>query len=80
MQWRVTATPNGTLRHHLFRVTYYLLCAIAVCAYATTTLSIFFIDQDAESDDDAIASTKSRQALQAEIKQKLPPCSLRFKL
>jgi voltage-gated potassium channel len=43
------------------------LYAIAVCGYATATLATFFIDQDAESDDAALAGTKSIQALQAEI-------------
>jgi voltage-gated potassium channel len=43
------------------------LYAIAVCGYATATLAIFFIDQDAESDNAALAGEKSIQALQAEI-------------
>jgi voltage-gated potassium channel len=43
------------------------LYAIAVCGYATATLATFFIDQDAESDNAALAGAKSIQALQAEV-------------
>jgi len=43
------------------------LYAIAVCGYATAMLATFFVNQDAEDDLAAIASTKSIQALHAEI-------------
>jgi len=43
------------------------LYAIAVCGYATATLAVFFVDQDAENDQAELAGTKSIKALQAEI-------------
>ena len=43
------------------------LYAIAVCGYATAMLATFFVNQDADDDLAAIASTKSIQALHAEI-------------
>ncbi|MBN3948212.1 MAG: potassium channel protein [Nostoc sp. NMS7] len=43
------------------------LYAIAVCGYATATLAVFFVDQDAENDQAELAGAKSIQALQAEV-------------
>lgn len=40
---------------------------IAVCGYATATLAVFFVDQDAENDQAELAGAKSIQALQAEV-------------
>lgn len=43
------------------------LYAIAVCGYATATLAVFFVDQDAENDRAELAGVTSIKALQAEI-------------
>jgi voltage-gated potassium channel len=43
------------------------LYAIAVCGYATATLAVFFVDQDAENDDAELAGAQSIQDLKAEI-------------
>jgi len=43
------------------------LYAVAICGYATATLATFFVTQDAEDAESAIAGATSIQALQVEI-------------